>query len=165
MPLMNPWMRGSSPLTRGKQDLARQPPQGRGIIPAHAGKTGSWTPTIRQERDHPRSRGENSETASTYRAASGSSPLTRGKPNRPGEGGACRGIIPAHAGKTWPRNSKPWEMRAHPRSRGENGGPSSNGHPAQGSSPLTRGKPLTSILAALSRRLIPAHAGKTAVSR
>ena len=51
---------------------------------------------------------------------------------------------------------------AHPRSRGEN---DLSEHPemvAQGSSPLTRGKHLELGRELLLKRLIPAHAGKTA---
>ena len=56
---------GSSPLTRGKRRPVPRPRPGRGLIPAHAGKTA-------------RAR-ERSE------ASSGSSPLTRGKRNGGGE--------------------------------------------------------------------------------
>ena len=91
---------GSSPLTRGKQDLARQPPQGRGLIPAHAGKTsisrvGSWV-----SRAHPRSRGENLGYDVADWMTAGSSPLTRGKRQSTRRCPFRRGLIPAHAGKT-----------------------------------------------------------------
>ena len=52
-------IRGSSPLTRGKQGdrlVGSRPP---GIIPAHAGKTSSTSPATPPSTDHPRSRGEN----------------------------------------------------------------------------------------------------------
>ena len=39
MPLMNPWMSGSSPLTRGKHDGLVADRAARRLIPAHAGKT------------------------------------------------------------------------------------------------------------------------------
>ena len=52
--------RGSSPLTRGK--LGRDNPGRaiRGLIPAHAGKTGALYMIDRAGEAHPRSRGENS---------------------------------------------------------------------------------------------------------
>ena len=113
---------GSSPLTRGKQDLARQPPQGRGLIPAHAGKTsisrvGSWV-----SRAHPRSRGENRIWRDNRLKVAGSSPLTRGKQVFRGSEAGCRGLIPAHAGKTMGRSITIARAGAHPRSRGENEG-------------------------------------------
>ena len=53
------WLRGSSPLTRGKQWAAGALPGTLGLIPAHAGKT--LRPAARMYRvtAHPRSRGEN----------------------------------------------------------------------------------------------------------
>ena len=74
-------------------------------------------------------------------AAVGSSPLTRGKHPDDGADGRRMGLIPAHAGKTLPRDSFKCGRRAHPRSRGENAAPGS----ALGQYP----------------GLIPAHAGKT----
>ena len=53
------------------------------------------------------------------------------------------------------------EVRAHPRSRGENPASSSPSTPVKGSSPLTRGKPPQKTRTREQRRLIPAHAGKT----
>ena len=50
----------------------------------------------------------------------GSSPLTRGKPRVGPAAGFGLGLIPAHAGKTDPRVGQAVEVRAHPRSRGEN---------------------------------------------
>ena len=53
---------------------------------------------------------------------------------------------------------------AHPRSRGENLVAAVDTMPLTGSSPLTRGKLSTKPTAHPSRRLIPAHAGKTIVT-
>ena len=55
-------------------------------------------------------------------------------------------------------------MRAHPRSRGENGERAALNGDREGSSPLTRGKPLQGMVRPRTRRLIPAHAGKTALA-
>ena len=111
---------GSSPLTRGK--LRARVLQGHegGLIPAHAGKTSSISPTSwppwahprsrgengcvrarrRRSRAHPRSRGENGGDGREGRHVLGSSPLTRGKPVHATP--PCRDLrlIPAHAGKT-----------------------------------------------------------------
>ena len=52
----------------------------------------------------------------------GSSPLTRGKLVKSGHEGGRDGLIPAHAGKTPKPIDAHVDMRAHPRSRGENPG-------------------------------------------
>ena len=110
---------------------------------------------------HPRSRGENRDVSRGYRCVSGSSPLTRGKRNRPGYQCCPTRLIPAHAGKT--RSAYSWAEapRAHPRSRGENYHFSVPLPRFGGSSPLTRGKLLSRDLLVICHRLIPAHAGKT----
>ena len=91
---------GSSPLTRGKQNMPLIRLATSGLIPAHAGKTRLSCAAGRGSRAHPRSRGENTYAGEDRNLALGSSPLTRGKltfqtpfPND------C-GLIPAHAGKT-----------------------------------------------------------------
>ena len=50
---------GSSPLTRGKQAAIGRRCAQRGLIPAHAGKTGLHYTSRTVYRAHPRSRGEN----------------------------------------------------------------------------------------------------------
>ena len=71
---------GSSPLTRGKPTSTRRFSAGRGLIPAHAGKTRGRTQPKLSSRAHPRSRGENSSPTGGTMRQRGSSPLTRGKP-------------------------------------------------------------------------------------
>ena len=111
---------GSSPLTRGKHRRTQRHCLGRGLIPAHAGKTCPAAHASSSERAHPRSRGENIGDAGGEPAGAGSSPLTRGKQIRSADGIPVLGLIPAHAGKT-PRPKKPCARApAHPRSRGEN---------------------------------------------
>ena len=155
---------GSSPLTRGK--LTFECPQCGTVrlIPAHAGKTQVPTHSGVRTAAHPRSRGENSGSPSRGRCVWGSSPLTRGKHPDVRAGRRRPGLIPAHAGKThtivW--TSLPW--RAHPRSRGENGPNQPGSCFSLGSSPLTRGKPEDRRERRILRRLIPAHAGKTAAA-
>ena len=152
---------GSSPLTRGKPMFAGWAKDGDGLIPAHAGKTsrvpirrpGSWA--------HPRSRGENAKPDPHRLVEPGSSPLTRGKPGNAAFGPFFRGLIPAHAGKTRRRASRPRSGRAHPRSRGENLCPRAGRQDVRGSSPLTRGKPARGSPREVGAGLIPAHAGKT----
>ena len=51
---------GSSPLTRGKQEIAARAGDETGLIPAHAGKTRDGVLKSMSIGAHPRSRGENS---------------------------------------------------------------------------------------------------------
>ena len=153
--------KGSSPLTRGKQIHAIRGRLGRGLIPAHAGKT--WNTGIRivPSWAHPRSRGENASASVVLISIMGSSPLTRGKRNGGPVGWVHAGLIPAHAGKTDTTFHVGGAVRAHPRSRGENGVPPQPGGQPPGSSPLTRGKLLHGAGHVVQAGLIPAHAGKT----
>ena len=75
---------------------------------------------------------------------------------------AVYGLIPAHAGKTTRPVSRSQPTTAHPRSRGENTDAAALIFGTTGSSPLTRGKPRADSPPYPDRRLIPAHAGKTA---
>ena len=152
---------GSSPLTRGKLHVRLLVGPGRGLIPAHAGKTRLTVGNHVRLPAHPRSRGENSPPARVRPWATGSSPLTRGKRYERGLRGGLVGLIPAHAGKTSSAQRATAARRAHPRSRGENVTYITDPNTDRGSSPLTRGKLGNRALALIVRGLIPAHAGKT----
>ena len=93
----------------------------------------------------------------------GSSPLTLGKPVPPPCTPSVDGLIPAHAGKTPSGSPYAASSPAHPRSRGENGFARLTAVGLSGSSPLTRGKRVHRREGRRTRRLIPAHAGKTTV--
>ena len=93
---------------------------------------------------------------------SGSSPLTRGKPSGVAHLQDDNGLIPAHAGKTEIARAEDVNAKAHPRSRGENKYLAHDLARQGGSSPLTRGKLIQGYLVGIVKRLIPAHAGKTA---
>ena len=155
------WLRGSSPLTRGKRTLSGPPPAILRLIPAHAGKTDRAFGRTSDRTAHPRSRGENAVMNHPAAAALGSSPLTRGKPSHPARRGPLSGLIPAHAGKTASSSSVFFVLRAHPRSRGENYPCYRTAASRGGSSPLTRGKPSGVAHLQDDNGLIPAHAGKT----
>ena len=154
---------GSSPLTRGKLRVTDKEISSTRLIPAHAGKTRNSTRRFWTWAAHPRSRGENAAAWTDEVAATGSSPLTRGKPVELIGGGDERGLIPAHAGKTSVPSPRSPHPAAHPRSRGENSQNSSLFLPVHGSSPLTRGKRFRCADDRLDLGLIPAHAGKTSV--
>ena len=131
---------GSSPLTRGKPHFGDFAAKAGRLIPAHAGKTYQPGPPRSLPRAHPRSRGENPPSHRTCTTGPGSSPLTRGKPRIAGHRHCGRGLIPAHAGKTFLSCAPSNVPRAHPRSRGENGKDVDDEVGDGGSSPLTRGK-------------------------
>ena len=95
------------------------------------------------------------------RIEAGSSPLTRGKLGPEVAKSRCRGLIPAHAGKTALVSRADDSFGAHPRSRGENSTEGVSISAVTGSSPLTRGKPRPASQHHTKTRLIPAHAGKT----
>ena len=152
---------GSSPLTRGKPQEQRAPPEQVGLIPAHAGKTLGIIGGPPRPRAHPRSRGENGNEGGCVFHGQGSSPLTRGKHERCQADLQSVGLIPAHAGKTSSTCTIYSTTRAHPRSRGENLLHRSVSFMVLGSSPLTRGKRYASSMFATTNGLIPAHAGKT----
>ena len=131
---------GSSPLMRGKLESNLTAAERRGLIPAHAGKTTTTTPTSPASRAHPRSCGENGGCDSGGRRHGGSSPLMRGKQVGAGGGDRSTGLIPAHAGKTVRRARRIGVWGAHPRSCGENSLAAWRRSILNGSSPLMRGK-------------------------
>ena len=91
----------------------------------------------------------------------GSSPRMRGKRREAPRLLDPRGLIPAHAGKTWPRTKPQRRTGAHPRACGENVIVPSALETVPGSSPRMRGKHMKTIARLIAARLIPAHAGKT----
>ena len=93
---------GSSPLTWGKLHAVCGELRRDGLIPAHAGKTGCPRRTWGREPAHPRSCGENVTGGPYSQSSTGSSPLMRGKLRSTRADAAASGLIPAHAGKTWP---------------------------------------------------------------
>ena len=131
------------------------------LIPAHAGSTALRPPRGGPSGAHPRSRGEHFGIALQFLSIVGSSPLTRGAPERGGRHAHHQGLIPAHAGSTFlPCVVLRW-CWAHPRSRGEHALAHEFERLVQGSSPLTRGAPTLGRHSLGHRRLIPAHAGST----
>ena len=94
---------GTSPLTRGKQQLTSKAIATSRNIPAHAGKTTPGRPRLTFQREHPRSRGENAEMYVFANTIQGTSPLTRGKLGFQPMSFTSPRNIPAHAGKTQAR--------------------------------------------------------------
>ena len=151
---------GSSPLTRGKPAVFAPCLRYVGLIPTRVGKTGRGSRGPPRCQAHPRLYGENPALVTMDEIWKGSSPLTRGKRHAVRARSDPRGLIPAHAGKTYGNGhcvashrlipahagktpghrGRSTPERAHPRSRGENR--AEKAHPAfqKGSSLLTQGK-------------------------
>ena len=154
---------GSSPLTRGKLRTQDRRTDHIRLIPAHAGKTVIATFVRCMTGAHPHSRREYVADDPMWCLVMGSSPLTRGKLIHHRHDGLRARLTPAHAGKTSRSRDPSRPGWAHPRSRGENFERAAISMDPPGSSPLTRGKHTLSAGEQLTARLIPAHAGKTAI--
>ena len=98
---------GSSPHTRGAPLLENAPQTHSGIIPAYAGSTRGWSSSPSVLRDHPRIRGEHTQYVGARYVPLGSSPHTRGARPARQRRRSHGGIIPAYAGSTAWRTSKP----------------------------------------------------------
>ena len=135
---------GSSPHTRGALDLDGFSPCGGGIIPAYAGSTFVVSYLGTRTADHPRIRGEHAASTHARVTSSGSSPHTRGAPDRVASSMAHAGIIPAYAGSTSGPCSDRKPFKDHPRIRGEHARSEPRSQNGGGSSPHTRGAPFLS---------------------
>ena len=93
-------MGGSSPHMRGTGEAETITVQMPGIIPAHAGNSGSGGHPTRRHRDHPRTCGEQDMIPATEIAPLGSSPHMRGTADGYESVEDNGGIIPAHAGNS-----------------------------------------------------------------
>ena len=100
----------------------------------------------------------------TLLLSAGSSPRMRGKHMKRLLYSFIPGLIPAHAGKTWPRRAPRLRREAHPRACGENVVFRPTAPVIRGSSPRMRGKRIDGGGQRGCQRLIPAHAGKTSAS-
>ena len=137
--IQRPRVEGSSPHTRG----APRPPEGArpwlGIIPAYAGSTSEMGAVGSIFPDHPRIRGEHGFQGFDEEHRGGSSPHTRGAPDRTAGLGCRRRIIPAYAGSTRAAAGTGIGRWDHPRIRGEHDYAKRAHAGLKGSSPHTRG--------------------------
>ena len=115
--------------------------------------------------DHPRACGANLFDIAVGEVRAGSSPRMRGKLNRAGETSTSLRIIPAHAGQTIWRPSSCVGVADHPRACGANLPVMVFVMRSPGSSPRMRGKLGGPPVDLLQLRIIPAHAGQTALGR
>ena len=130
---------GSSPLTRGTLRHDSAPLSAPRFIPAYAGNSRLAETSLAQKSVHPRLRGELKSAGVFRKMPDGSSPLTRGTPNKNLQmTGTCR-FIPAYAGNSYLINGKKYHQTVHPRLRGELDEKAGLMVINNGSSPLTRG--------------------------
>ena len=155
---------GSSPRARGTRLRLRRLSRPRGIIPACAGNTASWTSTSTRCWDHPRVRGEHRRFAVETWLDTGSSPRARGTRLCPICFPMCWRIIPACAGNTRRVTTTRVSARDHPRVRGEHAHVILGNAFLGGSSPRARGTPQVLPEPAGGTGIIPACAGNTAPS-
>ena len=111
---------GSPPRMRGKLSFRSPFTRHCRITPAHAGKTNNIQFVHSLPQDHPRACGENEVTTANGGICKGSPPRMRGKPHSYQTCRACKGITPAHAGKTQRCAPICSFRRDHPRACGEN---------------------------------------------
>ena len=148
---------------RGKPTVRAVASRERRIIPAHAGQTLIRAGRRRHEPDHPRACGANPPTRQIVQLGCGSSPRMRGKRVERLLRGLGRRIIPAHAGQTDFVAEFLRVLPDHPRACGANSASRSVTISTVGSSPRMRGKRSQCAPSRGSARIIPAHAGQTAV--
>ena len=153
--------KGSPPPTRGtplcslsKSIIAR-------ITPAYAGNTVAPSAVATIKWDHPRLRGEHTETALEAKADMGSPPPTRGTPCPLPVTLVVFGITPAYAGNTQIYVLFGLESRDHPRLRGEHSCKCCIVPLLTGSPPPTRGTPSPAGIVIAAIGITPAYAGNT----
>ena len=152
---------GSSPHTRGAPAGSADWTRWSRIIPAYAGSTTMRACSARSGADHPRIRGEHTESFTTKPASPGSSPHTRGAPGGRAPHTPGAGIIPAYAGSTNAASPELCAVMDHPRIRGEHISCSRFVPAIMGSSPHTRGARQTPGSSMRNTGIIPAYAGST----
>ena len=113
---------GSSPHTRGAHLRRHKGEKAAWIIPAYAGSTFRGTGGNVPYADHPRIRGEHVYPLGQTPRNPGSSPHTRGAPEKTRERSENARIIPAYAGSTVGAIHLHRMLADHPRIRGEHPG-------------------------------------------
>ncbi len=146
---------------RGKLNVIRRQVKWNRIIPAHAGQTGSVSPSAAASTDHPRTCGANVRSWSASMTLTGSSPHMRGKHVFRNDIFLPIRIIPAHAGQTHREVCAARPQTDHPRTCRANYPFAELMKHSTGSSPHIRGKLRHVPSDRLRQRIIPAHAGQT----
>ena len=152
---------GSSPRRRGTLRPLWEQLSLLRFIPAQAGNTPKikilsiWSPV------HPRAGGEHLRVQSQSDPRTGSSPRRRGTPSNRDLLRLNRRFIPAQAGNTRQRHSRPPRLSVHPRAGGEHKLRCIARNACYGSSPRRRGTLRSPCGAGWRCRFIPAQAGNT----
>ena len=152
---------GSPPLARGTAYLwvgGHCPP---GITPACAGNSSRGLCPRRTTQDHPRLRGEQSDTVKTMSIPAGSPPLARGTAGNLSLTLIQSRITPACAGNRKCGRYKHHKREDHPRLRGEQYRARLKKVAAKGSPPLARGTAAAFSWGVYARRITPACAGNS----
>ena len=151
----HPRIRGEHPRGEGRRN------EGGRIIPAYAGSTASFPRQAPRPPDHPRIRGEHRPSSPGSSWTAGSSPHTRGAPDRGEARQSGDGIIPAYAGSTASSSPPCPPPSDHPRIRGEHTRVPETETRSPGSSPHTRGARADEPRHRRRIGIIPAYAGST----
>ena len=154
-------VQGSPPHTRGKGNQGWDELDKKRITPAHAGKRDVQHDRRIGDPDHPRTRGEKQPLPNSATMWGGSPPHTRGKAHISLSRSLQTRITPAHAGKSVRGDNNVGRNQDHPRTRGEKSSSRSWKSVFPGSPPHTRGKDSLLLIGTASRRITPAHAGKS----
>ena len=152
---------GSSPRMRGTRICPSRATGSRRIIPADAGNTFGQLVIVETWQDHPRGCGEHLSRGKNVYPAIGSSPRMLGTPYLPIPLDIVKGIIPADAGNTWPRQTTGPVIGDHPRGCGEHRLNPSWLSATIGSSPRMRGTLGVWHEVDPEQWIIPADAGNT----
>ena len=156
---------GSSPRTRGTPEGVEYPEQKGRFIPAYTGNSRSRQLYSDDISVHPRVHGELNVALSPTPTRFGSSPRTRGTPDRSRRPPPENRFIPAYTGNS--RHLLPTRVRGtvHPRVHGELPASSAICWSFSGSSPRTRGTRIDAGATDRCDRFIPAYTGNSASRR
>ena len=132
-----------------------------GITPAYAGKRWKLLLLLCLMWDHPRICGEKLLLSTRLRSLAGSPPHMRGKVQLPLVFTSCRGITPAHAGKSRFAAAPSAPAGDHPRTCGEKIYHLAGRLSQIGSPPHMRGKAWPAAQRPTRHWITPAHAGKS----
>ncbi len=165
MPPLSPTMRRFSPPTRGWPAMTPQYRHHLIVFPAHAGMARSCGRSPAFFACFPRPRGDGPRTPGPVSLSSMFSPPTRGWPAKSAELAAFYTVFPAHAGMArccwwWPGIPSRF-----PRPRGDGPQDGEVFECFYSFSPPTRGWPVPSPTACVTRIVFPAHAGMARPSR
>jgi len=152
---------GSSPRARGTRNAPLPFTVALRFIPAGAGNTPTRSASAQPATVHPRGRGEHYGRGAIAKNITGSSPRARGTLLDLLIAEEVARFIPAGAGNTSRRCTRPDRGPVHPRGRGEHAPSLIPQESAGGSSPRARGTPGRSAAGRRLHRFIPAGAGNT----